>query len=93
MAQLVARYLGVVEAASSSLVTQTNKRGTQKCSSFAFSAAIGNDDLRCIPKGGIRARLRDLASHQVLSLRPSKKYTFITAHLDKKRSAIALRFF
>ena len=27
MAQLVARYLGVVEAASSSLVTQTNKNG------------------------------------------------------------------
>ncbi len=39
VAQLVARYLGVVEAASSSLVTQTKKRrrvGVPNCSVFSF---------------------------------------------------------
>ena len=35
VAQLVARYLGVVEAASSSLVTQT-KKGDSKESPFCF---------------------------------------------------------
>ena len=34
MAQLVARYLGVVEAASSSLVTQTKKRDSQESRFF-----------------------------------------------------------
>ncbi len=34
VAQLVARYLGVVEAASSSLVTQTKNEHSSECSFF-----------------------------------------------------------
>ena len=36
VAQLVARYLGVVEAASSSLVTQTKEKGQYKNCPFSF---------------------------------------------------------
>ena len=45
VAQLVARYLGVVEAASSSLVTQTKVEHSSECSTFfilqGFSAFLG----------------------------------------------------
>ena len=40
MAQLVARYLGVVEAASSSLVTQTKIRQSKGCRIFLFVSMI-----------------------------------------------------
>ena len=40
MAQLVARYLGVVEAASSSLVTQTNKRRFVRISFLLYVAGV-----------------------------------------------------
>ena len=39
VAQLVARYLGVVEAASSSLVTQT-KIGNRKIPDFSFISSL-----------------------------------------------------
>ena len=39
VAQLVARYLGVVEAASSSLVTQT-KIGSRKIPDFSFISSL-----------------------------------------------------
>ena len=40
MAQLVARYLGVVEAASSSLVTQTRKTGDEKSPVFPLLSSF-----------------------------------------------------
>ena len=46
VAQLVARYLGVVEAAGSSPVTQTNKKSRVSGFSFLFSSLFSKFLLR-----------------------------------------------
>ena len=57
MAQLVARYLGVVEAASSSLVTQTSIKTDDFC--HPFFAFLGGEFLvTCVESARIHQGLR-----------------------------------
>ena len=63
MAQLVARYLGVVEAAGSSPVTQTMKKDTERCL-FSNEARRLAHEARFAYEAGLRPMKHALTAHE-----------------------------
>ena len=77
MAQLVARYLGVVEAASSSLVTQTRKREMSNLPFFSFYRTFSKLE---IAKSGA------VSLSETRGNRPRKQGWYKIWYIDSKRT-------